>query len=412
MYLRGLWARHPEYPTCRTTMRICATARNSDSGVRTRRQTANQRHPETSTTPICDKSKRAKLRCRTERRHHYACRSALAPHDALGDPAQGGGRARRSRRIAQPRRRLPALSIDCGGVLRVGEGHRAPRAARAAFDACQRLSARRVGRISWVFRRVRDWIARWFLVSPSTRGEDHDRRTHSTGALATSQASRRATSRAVRSPESPAGTSRASPASRSFSRMPSTCSTTPPARASSWTRRWSRPSSPPRPRTSSTTMRPSKRSRPSPPFRRRFNPSSRRPSGPARTSGQDGQDVPAHRDRAWALPAGVVDLLLRLEPALGAAEADITVANELAISLNALVVSAAASPKRGPPMNADTRNTTNLQQFLATIRDMHSVALRLNALVLAEGMTLGSLEVGFPVDIYEGSGRSCRCSRR
>ncbi len=59
-------------------------------------------------------------------------------------------------------------------------------------------------------------------------------------------------------------------------------------------------------------------------------------------------------------------------------EADITVANELAISLNALAVSAAASPEARAAVNADTRNTTNLQLFLSTIRDMHRVALRLN----------------------------------
>ena len=35
--------------------------------------------------------------------------------------------------------------------------------------------------------------------------------------------------------------------------------------------------------------------------------------------GQDGEDLPAHRHRAWALPAGVIDLLLCLEPALGTA---------------------------------------------------------------------------------------------
>ena len=82
-------------------------------------------------------------------------------------------------------------------------------------------------------------------------------------------------------------------------------------------------------------------------------------------------------------------------------EADITVANELAISLNALAVSAAAGPEARAQVNADTRNTTNLQLFLSTIRDMHRVALRLNSLVMAGGMSLGSMEVGFPVDIYE-----------
>jgi hypothetical protein len=82
-------------------------------------------------------------------------------------------------------------------------------------------------------------------------------------------------------------------------------------------------------------------------------------------------------------------------------EADITVANELAISLNAMAISASASPEARAQVNADTRATTDLQLFLSTIRDMHRVALRLNALLLAEGMDLGRMEVGFPVDIYE-----------
>lgn len=82
-------------------------------------------------------------------------------------------------------------------------------------------------------------------------------------------------------------------------------------------------------------------------------------------------------------------------------DADITVANELAISLNALAISAAAGPEARASVNADTRNTTNLQLFLTTIRDMHRVALRLNALVMSQGTNLGAMEVGFPVDIYE-----------
>ena len=69
---------------------------------------------------------------------------------------------------------------------------------------------------------------------------------------------------------------------------------------------------------------------------------------------------------------------------------DVATANELAITLNAIVMSpASATPEGAAAMNADTRNTTNLQQFLATIRDMQRVSLQLSVFVMGPKPTFG-----------------------
>jgi hypothetical protein len=81
---------------------------------------------------------------------------------------------------------------------------------------------------------------------------------------------------------------------------------------------------------------------------------------------------------------------------------DVATANELAITLNGVVMSpASATPEGVAAMNADTRNTTNLQQFLATIRDMQRVSLQLSVFVMGPKPTFGRLEVSFPVDLRE-----------
>ena len=81
---------------------------------------------------------------------------------------------------------------------------------------------------------------------------------------------------------------------------------------------------------------------------------------------------------------------------------DVTLANELAITLNGVVMSpTSATPEGTATMNADTRNTTNLQQFLSTIRDMQRMSLQLNTFVFAPVPTFGRLEVDFPVDLRQ-----------
>jgi len=84
---------------------------------------------------------------------------------------------------------------------------------------------------------------------------------------------------------------------------------------------------------------------------------------------------------------------------------DVTLANELAITLNGVVMSpTSATPEGTATMNADTRNTTNLQQFLSTIRDMQRMSLQLNTFVFAPVPTFGRLEVDFPVDLRREMG--------
>ena len=122
---------------------------------------------------------------------------------------------------------------------------------------------------------------------------------------------------------------------------------------------------------------------------------------------KDDADKQVRKYRRIAIALGVFLLVSsifsfmtsRLSTAL---ENDITVANDLAITLNAVVMSAtAATPEGMAAINADTRNTTNLQQFLATIRDLQRMSLQLNGFVMAPEPVFGRMEVSFPVDLRD-----------
>lgn len=86
----------------------------------------------------------------------------------------------------------------------------------------------------------------------------------------------------------------------------------------------------------------------------------------------------------------------RLSAAL---EADIVVANELAITLTSAAMPA-TTPEAKAALNTNPRNLTNLQQFFTTIRDLQRVSLQLNAFVLGEPRASESMEVKVPVDLY------------
>jgi hypothetical protein len=64
--------------------------------------------------------------------------------------------------------------------------------------------------------------------------------------------------------------------------------------------------------------------------------------------------------------------------------ADITLANQLAVTLNADIASqSAAAPQANAGANADSKDLTNLQQFAATIREVYGLSHQLRYFVLA-----------------------------